>query len=348
MLHGICIGDTHLDKLRRLFPTDHIKLQVKAIRKALQYAYSNGLKHVFFLGDIGEGYKDFTGQLVMSEEARVALLGLIIKYDGKLNMYFYCGNHDFTEIGSNTLTSFIAMYKGGLFKTTHFYDKPVQLKLDGELVNILPYPEVKPLSKDRALNFAHYEVSGALADSGRPIKNDNDYTFNGQPFIQGHLHTPQKVGNHYYVGTLYQTTFGERLPKGFGEFKYNNGKLKYRHVQVDPPFKLINLRVYKRQDLKQLVADPNVLFKLFIDETVKVIEKDFDKYPNIVNKLSFSTEEEADALELSEFFVDNQEIELTYDSALEESLRNDGLKPKQIKEAHAILERFKKGKYAQT
>lgn len=343
MLHGIAIGDLHFDKLRNRFPGRDLELQYQAINSALTYAYKNGIKYVFFLGDIGEGYKDFTGKLVMSSDAHVMLLRIIRQWDKKLRLIFYNGNHDHTELGSSTLDMFLEMYRHKMFETTSFHDKYTELKLGGERVNILPFPVVKPDSKKPALNFAHYEVSGAVADSGRKINSDHKHDYKDMIFIQGHLHTPQKVRNHYYPGTLYQTTFGESLPKGFAEFKYEaeTSTFKYRFVETDPPFKLINLRVYKRSDLKKLVNDPNILYKLFIDESVKVKPSDLAPFSNIENQLTFGSEEEASSLEFAEFMIENQELEFQYDDALEEALKARGASKQDVEACKVVLSAFK-------
>jgi hypothetical protein len=215
LLHGVSIGDLHFDKLRKHFPGKDIALQLTEIEKALRYCLKRGVPHVFFLGDIGDGVKDFTGYLRMSEDAQCGLFALLRKYDGRLNIHIFIGNHDFAANDSHTLKFFFELQRAGVFKTVRFYDEPVETRIDGINVAILPYPHKQPSSRKRHLCFAHYEVNGAIGDNGRKIVHDeSDEPHTDHVFIQGHLHTRQTVRKrHFYPGTLYQNNFGESLPK---------------------------------------------------------------------------------------------------------------------------------------
>lgn len=335
-LHGAAIGDLHLDKLRDRFP-NHIDLQIASVERALEHCYRRGIQHVFFLGDIGEGKKDFTGKLVMSTEAQVALFRLCLKWGKKLTLHFYTGNHDFSDLGSSTLDLFLELSRSKSIRAS-FYGAETTLRLNDVTVNILPYPCTKPTRKVAALNFAHYEVAGAMSDSGRTVHSEEKHAYRDQVFIQGHLHTAQKVRNHYYPGTLYQLNFGERLPKGFAEFKYSAHGFKYKWVEQEPPFRMLNVRVTKRSDLKTLQRSPLILYKLFIDESVTIKPSDLDGV-TIVNQLTYGSEEEATALEHAEFVMSNQELEFDMGSALNDMLKERGLTKAEIKACKVILDR---------
>jgi hypothetical protein len=274
---------------------------------------------------------------VLSAEAQDLLLTIIHDWGPKINLVFYAGNHDFTDLSSQTLTTFARLSRLS-YIPAEFHLTPAVISHKKLRINILPYPAQEP--PDSNLSFAHYEVAGAVTDSGRLCEEDRKHNYGGVPFIQGHLHTAQKIRNHHYPGTLYQTAFGERLPKGFAEFKWDGNKLRYKWIEQDPPFTLHNLRVNSRKDLKTIKDDPLHLYKLFVNETVKLKDSDLDR-PNIVNRLNFGTEQEADALEAAEFALEEQTLDLGYDKILEDLLANEGLSPKLVRMCKVELDKFK-------
>jgi DNA repair exonuclease SbcCD nuclease subunit len=338
---GIAIGDLHTDKanLAKYFD-DPLALQMKAVDKRLQYALGRGIRYVLFLGDICE-------YVQMSEAARVAFLRLLKKYDGRLEIYIILGNHDYAESGVHSLLSFIEMCRHGMFETVHVFDTPQIVELGKVPFHFLPYPHTKPLDKSPGVCVAHYEVRGAKRDNGRIIKEGDTPEFKRHMFIQGHLHTPQVVGRHVYAGTLYQMSFGETLDKGFLRFRCRivDGQLefKHKHVSIEPEFKLVNLVVEDKQDLKKITSDPTTRYKLFVQEDVSIPNDFLLKHTNIVNRLSFSSQEELQALENEEFALETQSIELSHERLLPNFLKKKlGLGKPQINRALELLDRFKK------
>lgn len=338
-VEGIAIGDLHTDKanLAKYFENP-LALQLKAVDKVLHFAVSHGIRHVLFLGDVCE-------YVHLSEEARVSFLRLLKKYDGKLDIYVILGNHDYAETGIHSLQTFIEMCRQGMFQTVRIFDTPQIVDLEGVPFHFLPYPHKKPLDKNPGVCVAHYEVKGAKRDNGRMIKDGTLPEYKRHMFIQGHLHTPQVVGRHVYAGTLYQLSFGESLPKGFLRFRcrLQDGRLefKHKHVKVDPVFKLVNLVVEDKQDLKKVTSDPNVRYKLFIKEDVIVPNDFLLKHTNIVNRLSFSTQEELEALENEEFALESQSVELSHEKLLPGFLKKKGFAKPDIRRALNLLDKIK-------
>lgn len=347
MLKAVALGDFHADKLRKHFPGNDIDLQLNEVRKVYRYAERNGIRNVFWLGDIGEGYKDFTGMLRMSEEAQSKLFAFWKSYDGTYDTHVIIGNHDYSGLESNTMKLFFELQRSKVFKTTKFYELEQQVKIDGVRVNFLPYPLLKPSDKRPSLCLAHYETSGAIRDNGRVIKDGEKHDYRGHIFVQGHLHTRQVVRSHFYPGTLYQTSFGESLPKGFMEFNAetrSDGKIRFKHrfIDTDPEFKLINVKVYNKKDLRQIEKNPLYKYKLFVSEEVRLTEQDLQPFDNIVNRLSFSDEKELEALEAAEFQLENITIDLSQDQVFKDFLKTKGLTKEQIKRCKQIIE--KRGK----
>ena len=337
-LHGISIGDLHLDKLRKLFPDNHLQLQIHELNKACEFAINKGIRHVFLEGDICEYAR-------LSYEAIDVLIRFFDKWDTKLNFYLILGNHDFAEDGIHSLQPFLTMYQLKWFKTIHIFDAATQMVIDGVTVNFLPYPHTKPLpSKLEAINVGHFEVKGSLRDNGRKIKEGIETK---ATWIMGHLHTPQVVGSVHYSGTLYQLNFGESLPKGFIEFKfrYKNGKLEKQIKQIpnDPRFKLFNIVVESKADLRKVTENPLYLYKLFVKTNIVIPESFLAKHPNIVNWDGFKTKEELDIL-IDESFLDSNEeglLEFSVHEGLTEYLQSKKASQVQIKRALEIMQTVK-------
>lgn len=331
------IGDLHLDKLTKYWPEANA-MQLGHVRSVINTNLLRGITNVLFLGDIAEGIRDTTGNKVrLSEDAQVQLLHFFAEFDGKVQIDVLLGNHDLAERGSHSLQIFIAAQKAGFFKTVRFYEEPTIIKRDGVKISALPFPHKVP-HEEANFGIAHYEVYGALGDSGHKVGGE-EFVFD-TPIVQGHLHTPQKVRNHRYPGTLYQLSFGERLPKGYGVVRATKEKFAYKWVQAKPPFELRNVRIEKVSDFDALTPDPKVLQKLFVPDDIKIPQTLLQKYPNIVNALQYSNEKELASLEAAELLLETTPTEINQEEFLVPLLSNFGATKKQINRALTILKDF--------
>lgn len=339
-LEAVALGDFHADKLTKYWENANA-MQANCFRRILNKALSRGIKNAFFLGDLAEGVRDSTGNSMrLSEDGQVQLLSLCKEFDGKMEIDIILGNHDWAQEGSHSLQIFLEMQRCKMFKTITFHDKMTTVVRKGIRCGMLPYPNITP-PKDAQIAFAHYEVNGSKGDNGRQIRTEEDHRFK-IPCIQGHLHTKQRVRNHYYPGTAWQTSFGENEEKGFMWFKTDGTTFKHKFIEHVKPFRLVNLHVHKREDLKQLTTDPLVLYKLFVSDDVKIPEDLLLRYPNIVNRLAFKDEAELDALENNEFKAENNKIDLDHSAILPEYLKNKGATKLQVKRGVEIVEAIAK------
>lgn len=340
MLELIQLGDMHLDKLRKYWPNAN-RLQVDAYRRVIRSRLREGYRHFVLCGDIADGIKDATGNMIrLSEDGQREFLSFLKEFDGKAQIDIIPGNHDFSEEGHHSLGVFMEMQRLRMFETVRIHDKPTVIDFEGVRVNFLPWPHREPTDRcDVAV--AHYEVHGAISDSGRVItlQNESEHDY-GVPFLQGHLHTKQKKGRHHYGGTLYQTSFGESLPKGYAMARVARGRFAWKFVPDAPPFKLVNLRVYDRKDFAHLTTDPLTLFKLFVADDVKTPDGLMDKYPNIVNSLEFASEEELEQLEQAELALEIQGVEVNVDDYLPDYFKSKGASDKMLARAYEVLDEF--------
>lgn len=341
MYHAINIGDAHFDKLSTHLG-DKGNLVIGAeLRKPLLYAKNNGIPHVVLLGDIADKAR-------LSYQAHKILLKVLAEFDGFLDIYIILGNHDWDEEECHSLEIIETLYELGMFKTVHVITKPEQRMIGGVCVNFLPYPCTEPLPKPEGYEagrvcYGHFEVPGAIRDNGMKIKGDVVESDDDDVYIIGHLHTPHDVGNKHYVGTLYQTNFGESLPKSFTEskFRVKGGVLKkqlVRHAN-DPNFKLFNVTIEDVADLKQCHSkNPLHFFKLFIKEDVVLPDDWLAKNPQVLHTNSFKTQRDLtelvrDTLMIDEGDEDNPDV----DARLVEYLEASKASKAHIKRALEIL-----------
>ena len=336
----VFVGDLHLDKLRKLFPELHLKLQFAEINKVCEYCIKQGIRHLIFQGDIGESFR-------LSEDATEALLRFLHKWDGKLEFHFILGNHDWAENGVHCLRPFVLMYEFKWFKSVHVHSTLSQVTIGGIDFNMMPYPHTKPpKSKRQAVNVGHFETVGSMRDNGRVIKTGVEVP-KKQVVFCGHLHTPHDVGPVHYSGTLYQLNFGESLPKSFtvAKFKYSGDRLlkQVKRIPVDPRFKLINLVVEKRSDLKKVDPNPLYLHKLFLSAGIDLPDNFLTKNPNVVNIDGYANKQELSALIEESFleFGEGEELVFNHHEGLGEWLTTKGATESQIKRAVELVSKLK-------
>jgi len=334
-LDFLAVGDLHTDKLSNLFPENHLQLQAFEWDKVCQYAIRESITTLIFLGDICENAR-------MTSDAEEVFARFLAKWDGKLNLYFILGNHDWDEVGVHSLRPFVTNYELGYYKTVHIIAKPEVRKIDGVKVNFQPYPGTT--SYRDHVNIGHFQVSGSTNDNGRKVKKAHEVV-KGHLWIMGHLHTPHSVGDVHYPGTLYQLNFGESLPKGFMrvQAKMKDGRLRYKteRIKNEPRFKLFNLKVESKRDLKAIDTNPLYKYKVFLQSDYAPPEDMMERWPNIVKVEGFKTADEYEAAVQEAFIeISKQTLQLPpMEKMLTKFLRRKGFTPEQVKRGRQLLEK---------
>jgi hypothetical protein len=157
-------------------------------------------------------------------------------------------------------------------------------------VRFLPWPYCN--LKSGVLNFFHNEVQGSLSDSGRAFTGD-ELSSSDAVACAGHLHTAHRVRNTQFCGTLYQTNFGERLPKFFNHIIYNSDlDFEFNLIPHDPEYKLWNVTVESRADLANIPEGSKNLVKLVVADGADIAASDLTRWPNIVQIRNFKTQQD--------------------------------------------------------
>lgn len=331
MIEALSTSDFHLEGLRKHF-ADDIARQLREVDRIYQYALQKGIQHIFVPGDLSD-----TPQMRKSTE--IALMHFLKKYDGLINTYYICGNHDRSDV-ENTSIDFLkqlADYK--FFKTFRIYLQPAQDRIDGTLVNFCAWPCYETLTeKEGALNFAHVEYNGAIGDNGRKLKTKHEFQQHKRDFtISGHIHQYQflKARRAVYNGNPYQKNFGESLPKGFIQFKATteNKEVKFKHRFIDgkPQFRLETIHIESPKDFNKLSSGNDVRYKLFVAPDVLIPSDLRLQYPNITGGI-FNTETKKQTDEQFEALVtEHQKPNISPRKGLKNFLSSLGHSKKEIK-----------------
>lgn len=308
------VGDLHFDKLFKHYGDLAIPYQIAEIRKPMDYALKHNIKRVVFLGDLADRPQ-------FSEQALIALVLLLAEYTQKgLEIHILKGNHDVENRERHALVPIEQMIKKKILKNVHVYTKPKMVKWDGINVWFCPFPYEDKPPKD-AVCFGHRECAGSMRDNGMVIK-DSNHKVSKHHWIMGHLHTPHDVGKVHFVGTLYQTNFGESVEKSFTVTRADKSGKKIevdnQRIKNDSAIKLINLEVSKPKDLKQLKNNPLYRYKLYCKEGVEIPKGLALDYNNIVEIIGFKNDKDLKALSQPESV---EELAMRVTDGLEEFLK---------------------------
>lgn len=283
-LQALAIGDLHISGLG--FLEDYIEdpntVIYQALDNAVSYAKEHGIKYLFILGDIFDHPNP-----TQDEQKR------LLRYlnNTGLEVHAISGNHDVTSEGEHSLIM-PEFYTEELKGRVHIYTKPTLVKIEGIPVSFLPWPHTKPLTKRACLNIAHVTLAKAKSDTGMQLKEGYRIKRNPKQFwVIGDLHTYQIYSQRVlYQGMMYQGSFGEMGPKGFGHLTIS---IKDEALEVDhefiitkPPFELVKLKIDNIDDFDKIAPynkDDLVLYKLALGPDVVVPASLRQKYPNILD-----------------------------------------------------------------
>lgn len=300
-MEAVGIGDLHFDGHSANHVEDHYTFIANELRKPLEYASVKGIGHAFLYGDVAHKPR-------MTYEAHHALLSVIDEY-AHLHFHIILGNHDMNGVDAASGHSLELLIKAKR-KNVTVYTQPTLLKVDGALVNFLPFPHSKFHSK--ALNVAHVDVQGAKNDNGREVdsKLQSDAVA-----VVGHIHTAQRVRNTYYSGTLYQTRFGESTEKFFHHINFKNpDRYSIELVPTTPDVALITQVVNSPADL-DFDPEPGHLYRLIIKDGADVSPADWD-HLNVLQHNSFKTTQDLQSI-LEVAHAEGEQIHISVPEFLE-------------------------------
>jgi DNA repair exonuclease SbcCD nuclease subunit len=283
MMEMLGIGDLHLTDdqgkggLARYIsnPNEYVMAEVE---RCIQWGIKKHIDHVIFYGDIFENPRG-------SYEGQLAFLKTIKRYPD-IMFHTILGNHD--KLGRNSSEGHsLEIIKQTAPKNLSIYLEDTVVNINKRQVKFCPWPS--KAFDPKILNIGHIEVKGSRGDSGRIMEGD-ELSKSNSIVCMGHLHTNHQVRNTYFSGTIYQTNFGESLPKFFHHIIYNSvDDYEINSIPFDPKYKLFNCVAESQDDIDALSKDFNHLIKLVVKDGADVV---IPNNPNIVITKAFKTKSE--------------------------------------------------------
>ena len=284
-MEAIAIGDLHYDGHMCSLVDRFNRVINSSVQSAIEWAKKRGVANVILLGDVCQNPR-------MSYEAQECFMDLVLN-NPDMHFYVILGNHDKISEDSSaghSLQPIQNLIKRGLIKNVNIYGKPTKTRIDGAPVYFMPWPALK-FSKTR-LNIAHIEVRGSKMDSGRVVTKSS-FPEDDAVSVIGHLHTPHRIRNAHYTGTLYQTRFGERKKKGFHHIQFNSiDDYVMEWIPVEPKYTLVDIVVEGPSDLQRIPDDKHKLVRLIVQDGADVDATMWADKTNVVKFSPFKTKED--------------------------------------------------------
>lgn len=310
----VAVGDLHLSDASGVgglskYVENSDEVILSEVDKVLVYAKEHSVQNVVFLGDICDGPR-------MSYDANLLLLKFL-KLNSDFMFYLYTGNHDLFS-SDPAVGHSLQLLREYRLPNVKIITKPQTIDIDGAQCRFLPFPHMSLDAK--ALNFAHKEVYGSKNDHGRVNKNEELSKSKAVACI-GHLHTAHQVRNCYYPGTLYQTNFGEPLPKYFHHITFNSfDDHEISLIETDPTYKLHTIVVNSKADLASIPKGKTNLIKLVIADGADVVAGDYANLKNIEMVKAYKNKEELAAV-LTEDLSEGQALIIRTDEFFKDWLK---------------------------
>jgi DNA repair exonuclease SbcCD nuclease subunit len=241
----LCIGDLHI-KISSIETVRKVKEEI------IKVIYNKKPDYIVILGDMQDTFEKVHLQ---AWNEIVSFIKDIIGKSQKL--YYVVGNHDYLNNQVfMTDDHFFNVFK--LVDGVEIVDKPKILVLNdsGLTVGFIPYippgrlHEVQ-MARSCSIIFGHQEFKGV--NFGHAISEKGDEWPDSNPLVvSGHIHEHQWFKpNILYVGSPYQTNFGESLDKSISLITLNTDGFKEERIFLNIPKKIsIEINAYEFNNLE--------------------------------------------------------------------------------------------------
>jgi DNA repair exonuclease SbcCD nuclease subunit len=265
----VIIGDNHWGL--KGFSEYHFKIMIKYYKEeVIPYMINNNIKKIIHMGDLFENrVKMDINFFNMFIDEFISLLR-----DNNIEFITIIGNHDIYFKNRNDIS--LVKY------LPHFYDgikvinSPTELNINNNSILLIPWLddlEYKDYAKHNYI-FGHFEMS----DIFEHLKGDiSPSTFQGKDIkavFSGHYHNKSQKGKILYVGTPYQTSWGDcGDSKGIWDLNLETDSIKFIENKISPIFIKIKYNEVKETPYCIEGIDTEELCFKNIDEVIKEIDK---------------------------------------------------------------------------
>lgn len=329
-MEAVGIGDLHLSDVngigglaKYLGQVESDKYVMSEVGKVFKWAQKKHINTAFLYGDICDGvYMSYSGMLAFIDELR--------RYPD-MDVWAILGNHD-KQAKESSVGHSMQIIEQMKIPNFHLVTEQTIHTIQKTKVNFCPWPSTA--FNTRMLNVGHIEVRGAKTDSGRAMDSE-ELPKSKAVVCMGHLHTPHRIRNTYYSGTLHQKNFGESLPKFFHHIQWTSiDDYEISDIPFDPEYKLFNCVVEDQADVDALPKDPKHLIKLVVKDGADVV---VPNATNIVINKTFKNKTELVSI-LTEDLMQGQELVIKTDSFFKRWIAEQAV-PEHMKRRTARLRR---------
>lgn len=338
MLEFLFCSDNHAGVLNRYFPNKPwLDWSFEALHQVQNYAQDNGIKNIFHGADFWDSFP--------TQAMEVYASNFFKQYnDSGVMWHMLGGNHGVRSSSDHSLLKLKSETENGWLTCLKIYLKPERFKLNGVRVIMLPWPllESPLLDCKRSLVFAHEERAGFKNDNGTGIKG-NVFDLKGHFWFIGHLHTCQIGKDVAFVGSTCQTNFGEGNKHYFFHVKVGKDlKPKIKKILIHNPYELVNVRIDKESDWKQLDKLKDDQYIRIVRNASVAIPDEYRDFPKIVGKEKvYGNRQDLESIRRDAVNIEYTGVSVRSRVGLmKKSLSKSSLNPKQKKLA---LKLFKKG-----
>ena len=249
------------------------------------YLLQNNIRTVLHLGDLMDRRKYvnfFT--LNQVQDRFIDFFG-----NNNIDLHLTIGNHDTFFKNTNTVNSTTELYSNK--KNINIHNNPIDLEFDGLKISLIPW--ITNDNEDLCLSHiettsasilaGHFEINGfeVVTNIRHSTGKDPACFTKFDKVLSGHFHIRQSKGNIHYLGSQYQTTFGDvGTKKGFTILDTDTRELEF----IENTRKIFH--VIKYDDVNEMdKVNPNELknghIKLVVVNKKKT--KLFDSFIDILN-----------------------------------------------------------------
>jgi len=237
MNKSIIIGDIHFG----IYSNNQkfLNYQLEYFEKILfPYIIENGISRIYQLGDTFNSRKN-TDNYILSEVKK----RFFDWFDeNEIGLTILIGNHDMYHLETNSHSP--------LFVYKSEYIEIVSRNTSHNNITVLPYMfDEEMLFDDRNdYCFAHLDIVGAMQNSNSVSKKGYNIELfkNFKRVYTGHYHSPSKIKNVTYIGSLFQLNFSNiNEDHGFIVFDSQTGKEQWVSNEFSPKFINVNYKADK-------------------------------------------------------------------------------------------------------
>ena len=330
------LGDTHFDVSNS--NEDVFNQQIMFFREEFfPYLIENNIKTIFQLGD----FFDNKLKIGTNIQSRLMTEFFDVLESNNIVMFYFAGNHDLHFKDKRDVFS-LAVFEKAYRENLKVIRNMDILDFQNRKYMFVPWLYDNEISKmaqmiseyKPELVFGHFEIKDFYVSKDFQATHGIDKeVFKNTKAISGHFHLKQEIGNIFYVGTPYQSSWTDfNEDKGFhildtddNSFEFIENKVTSKHIQIEinsEEKKMIvtgfsegtleaeindklNYDLFTHNNVKIFIDKDNAFNKKVINNIIEVC----NKYKVKLNNIDEETEVLTNTIDDIEFNVTNSILE---------------------------------------